>query len=112
MKDRRVDAVVNDDGIAQVQAELLVLRATPFGLEVRRVCEVVVELQDATIGAVVEAAVRGDRAVHAVHHPRSAADKAPQPSEVEVERVEEADRRRPRQAVHLHGEAAALQLSE
>jgi hypothetical protein len=60
-----------------------------------RVGELAVDLDDATVAAVVETAVDGDRPVDALHHPAVVPGEAPQPAEIEVERVVEA-RRRPR----------------
>ncbi len=73
MEDRRVDGVVNHNRIAQLEAELAMLLQAVAGLQDRRVRQRV-DLDDPAIGAVVEAAVDADRAVHAVHHPHSLAD--------------------------------------
>ena len=56
-------------GSRELQPQLAVLLEAVSGLEDRRVRELAVELEDALVGAVVEAAVDADRAVHAMHHP-------------------------------------------
>ena len=76
-------------------------------LEHGGVGELAVELEDVPVGAVVEAAVDADRAVHAMHHPAAVAGEAAQAAVVEVERVEETDRRATGDAVHLHLEPSA-----
>ena len=88
----------------------MLLEAVP-GLEDRRVRELAVELEDVPVGAVVEAAVDADRAVHAMHHPAARTGEAAQPAVVEVERVEEADGRLAGDAVHLDLEAAPPKLA-
>src|SRR5712691_3075403 len=81
------------------------------GLEHRRVGERSIELEDAAVGAVVEAAVDADRPVDAVHHADALPCKPTQARRVEVERVEEARSRLTRDAIRLDREAAPLELA-
>ncbi len=76
MKDRRVDGVRDHDGVAQLDAELAVLLEAVLGLHDRRVRELAIDLGDARVGAVVEAAVDADRPVDAVHHASAVAREA------------------------------------
>ena len=111
MKDRRVDGVVNHDRIAQLEPELAMLVEAVAGLQDRRFRKVVIDLDDAPVGAVVEAAVHADRAVDAVNHADAVAREATQPREVEVEGVEKAGACPPGETVDLHTETAALELA-
>ncbi len=81
-------------------------------LDDRRIGQRVVDLRYPRIGPVVEAAVGGDRAVDPVDEPHVGAGEATEPTEVEVERVEQADIRAVRDAIQLDGESAPLELSE
>ena len=90
MEDRRVDRIRDDDRLAQLEAELAMLRERELRLEDRRGRERGVDLGDPRVGAVVEPPVRADRPIDPMHHPRTPASEAPQATEVEVERVEEA----------------------
>src|SRR4029079_4546524 len=111
MEEIRIDRVVHDDRVEQVDAELVVLRAAELGLQDRDVGERV-DRRDATVGAVVEATVDAERAVHATHHPAVRAPKTLEAVEVEVERVVEARRGVAGDAVPLDVDAAALKLAD
>ena len=112
MEDRRVDGIRDHDRIPKLEPELAVLLEAVPRLEDRRVRELVVDLDDPRVGPVVEAAVDADRAVDAMHHPRVRPGEPPQPSEVEVERVEEAGRGLARDPVQLDREPAAPELPD
>src|SRR5262249_58613888 len=70
-----------------------------------------VDLDDATVGAVVEAAVHADRPVDAVHHPDAFVCETAEAREIEVEGVVEARRRSPGEAVDLNLEATSCELA-
>ena len=110
VEDRRIDGVRDDDRIAKLDPELGVLREAVARLEDRRVRELGVDRGDPRVRPVVEAAVRSDRTVDAVHQATVVAREAAKPREVEVERVEEARGSPARDAVALHREAAPLEL--
>src|SRR5437764_411194 len=80
-------------------------------LEDRRVGKRVVDLEDALIRAVVEAAIRANWAVDAMYEPAARSRKPLQPRKVEVERVEQADGGCARDAVHLDVESAPAKLA-
>ena len=111
VEDRRVDGVRDDDRLAQLEAELAVLRERELRLEDRRGRERGVDLGDPRVRAVVEPSVGADRPVDAVHHPRPAAREAPEPPEVEVERVEEAHGRTSGDRPDLDLEPATFELA-
>jgi hypothetical protein len=111
VEDGSVNGVVDDDRTAQLEAELLVLRKAELRLQDRDLRQRV-DLRDAPVGAVVEAAVHADGAIDAMHHPHIGAGKSPQALEVEVERVVETRRRLTRERVRLDLQAAALQLAD
>src|SRR5512133_1068275 len=71
-----------------------------------------VDLDDAAIGAVVEAAVDAERAVDPVHHAHTPARETPQPAEVEVERVVETRRGPARERVQLDVQPATAELTD
>ena len=73
MEDRRIDGVVDHDRIAQLEPELAMLVEAVRGLQDRRVGELLVDLHDPAVGAVVEAAIRADRPVDPVHHAHAVA---------------------------------------
>ena len=110
MEDRRVDRIRDDDRLAQLEAELAMLGERELRLEDRRGRERGVDLGDPRVGAVVEPAVRADRPIDPVHHPRTPASEAPQATEVEVERVEEAHGRAAGDRPGLDHEPATLEL--
>ena len=106
MEDGRVDRVRDDDRLDEPKPELAVLLEAVARLEHRRVGELLVHRGDPSIGAVVEAPVDADRPVHAVHQPAVRAHEPPQPSQVEVERVEETRRGASGDPVQLDHEPA------
>src|SRR3989442_12391762 len=112
MKDRRVDGVVNDDRVPQLEPELLVLVEAVAGLQDGRGGELLVHLHDAAVSSVVETAVRTYRAVDPMHHADATASKAPQPLVVEVEGIEEARSRSAGEPIDLDREAAAFPLPD
>ena len=111
VEDRRVGRVRDDDGLAQLEAELPVLVEAVARLEHGRVRVHAVEVGDVPVGAVVEAAVDADRPVDPVHHAAARAGEAAQPPVVEVERVEEAGRRPAGDPVDLDVEPAPPELA-
>ncbi len=87
---------MDHDGIAELEAELAMLLEAVARLQDGRAREPV-DLDDAQVGAVVEAAIDADRPVDAMDHPHAVAREAAQAREVEVEGVVEAAREsRPR----------------
>jgi hypothetical protein len=106
-EDPRVDGVRDHDRLPELEAELAVLLQAEPRLEDGGVGQLQVDRCDAGVRAVVEAPVDADRAVDAVHHPAAATGEPPQTAEIEVEGVEEARRRTPREAVDLDGHSPA-----
>ena len=111
VEDRRVDCVRDDNRLAQLEAELTVFRERELRLEDRRGRQCSVDLGDPRVRAVVEPSVGADRPVDAVHHPRPTAREAPEPPEVEVERVEEAHGRPSGDRPELDLEPATFELA-
>ncbi len=111
MEDRGIDGVPDQNRVAELEPELEVLLEAEAGLKHRRPGERSVELRNAGIGAVVEAAVDADRSVDSVHHPATVARKPPQAAEVEVERVEETDGGGARQPVDFELVATRSELA-
>src|SRR6476660_4865985 len=110
MKDRRVDRVVDHHRSTEFEAELTMLLEAVGGLHDRRDSKLLIDLHDATVGPVVETAVRPDRPVDTMNHSDPFAREPLEPAEVEVERVVEQGRRPPREPVRFYLEATALQL--
>src|SRR4029079_9517150 len=77
-----------------------------------RVRESRIELGDARVCAVVEAAVRPDRTVDTMDQAHVGAHETTEAPEVEVERVHEAHRRPRRDLVELDRQVAPLELRE
>ncbi len=111
MEDRRIDGVRDHDRVSERDPELGVLLEAVARLQNRRVRKLGVDLGDPRIRPVVEAAVRADRPVDAMHQPAVVAREPPEPGEVEVERVEEARAGTSRDPVRLDRETAALELA-
>ena len=91
VEDRRVDRVRDQMRLHELDAEIAVRVEAVPRLDDRRGRELGVDLGDALVGAVVEAAIRPDRAVHAVDEADVVARESAEAAEVEVERVDEAD---------------------
>jgi hypothetical protein len=111
MEDRGVDRVRDHDRVGEPVAELLMLLEAVPRLEDRRVRELAVELGDARVRPVVEAAVDADRPVDPMHHPAVDAREALEAGEVEVERVEETGSRPAGQTVELYLDPARVELA-
>src|SRR5436190_7943716 len=110
MEDRRIGRVRDHDRRSEVETELRMLVEAELRLEDRGVRERAVQLADASVGAVVEAAIGRDRSIHSVHHPNVVARETEQPPRVEVERVEEACAGAARDPVRLDVEPASTEL--
>ena len=104
-------AFADHDGLDEPDPEVAVRVEAEARLQHGRVRELGVHRLDAPVGAVVEAAVDADRPVDAMHHPHVVASEAPQSREVEVERVEEAPRRRAGEPVLLDLQTAVAELA-
>ncbi len=110
VEDRRVDGVRDDDGVAELEAELAVLLEAVARLEDGRVRQLAVQLHEPRVGAVVETAIGADRTVHTVDQPALVACEASESREVEVEGVEETGGRAAGHPVLLDVETTALEL--
>ena len=111
MEDRRIGGVRDHDRVSERDPELGVLLEAVARLQNRGVRNPGVDLGDARVRPVVEAAVRTDRPVDAMHQPAVVAREPPEPGEVEVERVEEACAGTSRNPIRLDRETPALELA-
>jgi hypothetical protein len=112
VEDHRIDGVDDEAWIGQLDAESQVRLEAVARLHDRRVRKGAVDLGNARVRPVVEPAIGGNRAVDTMDEAHVGAREATQPAEVEVERVEQADVRAPRDAIQLDREAAPAQLAE
>ena len=111
MEDRRVRRVRDHDRVGELDAEPAVRVEAEARLAHGRLRELRVHRGDPGVRAVVVSAVRADRPVHPVDEAHVVADEAPEPRQVEVERVEEARVRPTRDPVLLDRETPAPELA-